>query len=91
MKRDINRFDTNDYPVDNVYGMSFTNKNVPDQMKDEKNSAIITEFVGLRAKMYVDGKDTKKIKSVKSNVCSTNYNDYTRCLFDEIEMTKAIV
>ena len=41
-------------------------------MKDENNGAIITEFVGLRAKMYalrVEGKKgTKKAKGVKSNV-----------------------
>ena len=44
-------------------------------MKDENNDAILTEFVGLRGKMYalrVDGKkDPKKAKSVKS---SANYN-----------------
>jgi len=26
MKRDISRFDTNDYVVDNMYGISFVNK-----------------------------------------------------------------
>ncbi|XP_011858981.1 PREDICTED: uncharacterized protein LOC105556491 [Vollenhovia emeryi] len=63
-------------------------------MKDENNGAIMTEFVGLRAKMYVlrvDGKkDTKKAKGVKSNVVarSITFDDYTRCLNDEIEMTR---
>ncbi|KAG5311587.1 GVQW3 protein, partial [Acromyrmex insinuator] len=59
MKRDIIRFDMSDYPVDNVYSMPLTNKK-------------ITEFVGLRAKMCPDEgrpkKDTKKAKSVKSNI-----------------------
>ncbi|KYN29965.1 hypothetical protein ALC57_00581 [Trachymyrmex cornetzi] len=72
MKRDIARFDTSDYPADNAYGMPLANKKVPGLMKDENNCMIMTEFVGLRAKMYavrVDGKkDTKKAKGVKSNV-----------------------
>jgi len=62
-------------------------------MKDENNGAIMTEFVGLRAKMYavrMDGKDTKKAKSVKNNVVARmiTFDDYTRCLNEEIEMTR---
>jgi len=54
----------------------------------------MTEFIGLRAKMYalrIDGKkDTKKVKGVKSNVVARTmtFDDYTRCLQDEIEMTR---
>jgi len=54
----------------------------------------MTKFVRLRAKMYVsrvDGKkDTKKTKGVKSNVVAQNitFDNYTRCLQDEIEMTR---
>ncbi|XP_039311000.1 uncharacterized protein LOC120358987 isoform X2 [Solenopsis invicta] len=94
IKRDINKFDTSDYAVDNAYGIPLANKKVPDLMKDENNGAIITEFVGLRAKMYalrVDGKNnTKKVKGIKSNVVakSITFDDYTRCLHDEIEMTR---
>ncbi|KAG5328923.1 ZFYV9 protein, partial [Acromyrmex charruanus] len=51
---------------------NFHNKKVPGLMKDENNDVIMTEFVGLRAKMYavrVDGKkETKKAKGVKSNI-----------------------
>jgi len=94
MKRDIAKFDTSDYPIDNAYGIPLVNKKVPGLMKDENNGAIMTEFVGLRAKMYalrVDGKkDTKKVKGIKSNVVARTitFDDYTRCLFDEIEMIR---
>ncbi|KYM93980.1 hypothetical protein ALC62_15425 [Cyphomyrmex costatus] len=94
MKRDIARFDTSDYPTDNAYGMPLVNKKVPGLMKDENNGAIMTEFVGLRAKMYalrVDGKkDKKKAKGVKSSAVARTitFDDYTRCLNEEIEMTR---
>ncbi|XP_020296714.1 uncharacterized protein LOC109861465 [Pseudomyrmex gracilis] len=82
MKRDIVRFDTGDYPTDNVYGIPRANKKVLGLMKDENNGIIMTEFVGLRAKMYalkVDGKrDMKKTKGVKSRVVARTltFDDY---------------
>ncbi|KYN14510.1 hypothetical protein ALC57_13279 [Trachymyrmex cornetzi] len=93
IKRDIARFDTSDYKVDNVYGIPLANKKVPGLMKDENNGAIMTEFVGLRAKMYasrVEGnKDTKKAKGIKNNVAKfITFDDYKQCLNDAIEMTR---
>jgi len=56
-----------DYAIDNAYCISLANKIVPSL--NENNGTIMTEFVGLRVKMYalrVDGKkDTKKAKNVK--------------------------
>ncbi|KAL6418635.1 hypothetical protein ACFW04_011923 [Cataglyphis niger] len=94
IKRDFDRFDTSDYPANNAYDILFVNKKVPGLMKDKNNGAIMTEFVGLRAKMYalrVNGKkDTKKVKGVKSNVVARTitFDDYTQCLNEEIEMTR---
>ncbi|KYN43236.1 hypothetical protein ALC56_02298, partial [Trachymyrmex septentrionalis] len=80
--------------IDNVYGIPLANKKVPGLMKDENNDAILTEFIRLRAKMYalrVDSKkDIRKAKGIKSNIVARTitFDDYTRCLNDEIEMTR---
>ncbi|KYM76698.1 hypothetical protein ALC53_12884 [Atta colombica] len=74
--------------------IELTNKKVPDLMKDENNGAVMTEFVGLRAKMYalrVQGKkDTKKVKDIKSNVVarSVMFENYIQCLNDAIKMSR---
>ncbi|KYN21991.1 hypothetical protein ALC57_05626 [Trachymyrmex cornetzi] len=94
MKRDVNKFDSSDYAVDNAYGIPLANKKVLGLMKDENNGAIMTEFIGLRAKMYAlrveKKRDMKKAKSVKSNVIAKSiiFDDYTQCLNNEIEMMR---
>ena len=62
------------------------NKKVIGMMKDEAGGKQITEFVGLRSKLYsfkIDEKEEKKCKGVKkSEVKRTiNFKDYKDCLF----------
>lgn len=93
IKRDIHLFDTSDYPLDNVYGIPRANKKVLGIMKDECHGRIMTEFVGLRAKMYtykVNGESvTKKIKGVThSTIKKITFEDFTNCLFNKETLTK---
>ena len=93
MNEDAHEFDTSDYSTDNKVGIipNLENKKKVGVMKDECNGRILTEFVGLRSKMYsvrVEGKDTiKKSKGVKSNVIkqSITFDDYYECLTEKHE------
>ncbi|MFN9999704.1 MAG: hypothetical protein ACK559_01120, partial [bacterium] len=85
MKADKHLYDFSDYPKDHpLYDV--TNKKVIGKFKDETSSKIITEFVGLRAKMYAfktDKYESKKAKGVKKLVVKNElkFQDYKRSLF----------
>lgn len=81
------RFDTSNMSDDNVYGLPIVNKKVLGMMKDENSGRIMTEFVGLRSKMYAikveDGRVTKKSKGVQRSVLKKyNIDNYKDCLFN---------
>ena len=82
------RFDTSNYKGKHPSGMpTGVNKKVPGMFKDEMSGEIITEFVGLRAKMYatrsLDGKEEKKAKGVPKSVVkkSIHFDHYKNRLF----------
>ena len=66
------KFDTSNYAKNHTSGIKTgCNKKLIGMMKDECGGKQITEFVGLRAKMYsyrVDETEEKKAKVVKKNV-----------------------
>ncbi|XP_072023228.1 uncharacterized protein [Amphiura filiformis] len=83
-------FDTSNYPADHPSKIpTGKNKKVPGMFKDEAGGKQITEFVGLRAKLYSyrihEGKEEKRCKGVKKAVVERKitFDDYKRCLFDE--------
>ena len=81
------RFDTSDYPEGHPSGIpTGINKKVLGMFKDEAAGKNITEFVGLRAKLYSykmeEGKENKKCKGIKKAVVekSISHKDYKTCL-----------
>ena len=81
------KFDTSNFEKDHISGIaSVKNKKVIGMMKDEAGGKQITEFVGLRSRLYsfkFDEKEEKKCKGVKrSEVKRTiNFKDYKDCIF----------
>ena len=64
-------FHFSDYPQDSTF-FDPVNKDVIGKMKDEVKGIIISEFIGLKSKMYsladVDGEEIKKAKGANKNV-----------------------
>ena len=86
MKDNKDEFDLSDYPKDHEL-YDTTNKKVIGKFKNESIKQI-TEFVGLRAKLYaytVDGDNKKHIRNKGTKSCvvkkELNIDRYRECLF----------
>jgi len=81
-------FDTSAFKPGNRYGIEPRNKLVVGLMKDEATGEIITEFVGLRYKMYsirLNGEDyVKRCKGIKQAIVkrTLSFEDY-KTSFDQ--------
>ena len=82
------RFDTSSYIPDRPLPVGL-NKKVIGLRKDELGGAIMTEFVGLRPKLYsykkLDGSEDKKCKGIKKCVVkkTLTFEDYKTCLLND--------
>ena len=83
---DRSLFDNSDYPKSSKFYFD-NNKKVIGKSKDEGSGDPITEFVGLKSKMYsykTENKENKTAKGVKKNVikCQLCLSDYRDTLFN---------
>ena len=81
--KDRELFDFSKYPVDSV-DHDITNKKVPGKMKDQFKGQIISEFIGLKSKMYslisVDDEEVNKGKGVNKKI---KHKEFVDVLFNK--------
>ncbi|CAG2207648.1 unnamed protein product [Mytilus edulis] len=89
------KFDTSSYPTEHPSGIpTGVNKKVVGMFKDECGGKVMTEFVGLRAKLYSykmnDHTTTKRAKGVTKSVIKQNitFDEYKQCLDTQLEICK---
>ena len=85
MKQTINLYDTSNYSKEH-YLFSNKNKNVLGLFKDEMGGIPISEYVGLRPKMYsviTKEEQIRKAKAIKKNIVKNQitHQNYLDCLF----------
>ena len=80
---DKDLLDFNDYPLHSKF-FDPINKKVIGKMKDEFKGKIISEFVGLKSKMYsfisVDNEKVTKAKEVNKNI---SHKEFVSVLFNK--------
>ena len=88
---DKEKFDNSDYPEDSPFYFG-DNKKVIGKFKDEVAGVPITEFVGLKSKMYSyikdNGEGGKTAKGIKKNVINMNikHKNYNNVLLNNTQM-----
>ena len=88
---DKDMFDNSDYPESSQYYCN-ANKKVIEKFKDEACGVPITEFIGLKSKMYSyvksDERGGKTAKGIKKNVIKNNikHEDYKNTLMNNEQM-----
>ena len=88
---DKDMFDNSDYPENSPYYCN-TNKKIIGKFKDEACGIPITEFVGLKSKMYSYVKDNENggrtAKGIRKNVIKNNikHEDYKNTLINNEQM-----
>lgn len=65
MKNNITYFDTSNFIENNIYSMPKANMQLPGYFKDEMGGDVISEFVGLHAKLYCIQSEKNTIKKAK--------------------------
>ena len=89
--KDRNKFDFSEYDKSSKY-FDVANKKVIGKFKDESHGKPITEFVGLRSKMYSYVKDNQKggktAKGIKKNIIKNDikHEDYKNTLLNNKQM-----
>ena len=88
---DRHLFDNSDYPESSPY-FDKTNKKIIGKFKDEAAGVPITEFIGLKSKMYSYVKENqtggKTAKGIKKNVIKNDvkHEDYKKTLLENKQM-----
>ena len=86
MAQNLDDYDTSNYQADHPL-FSTANKKVIGKFKDELGGKVMTEFVGIRPKMYsYAGEESgKRAKGVKKRVLrkTISHDDYRTCLLEK--------
>lgn len=83
----LTKFDTSNYEPLNKFKIPLLNKKIPGLFKDELGGDILTEFIGLRSKLYcikTEDKVVKKAKGITKSVIKTiSFKDYNEVLLKD--------